>query len=172
MPPLSPDKRPELHNLSQQLVLACYAMTHDLPPEEKTNLVSYIRQAAVTVYLNLAGSAFWKEDAAGKILGQEGKEIPGEGKEKKKKSKKAKKKAQKKEQKETAKKVRKEARREEKAKRKKMATLLLVENALTVIQAAVEVLQAVGMADREKTAAVSGLTDACYGAVHGLKKQK
>lgn len=168
MPPLSPDKRPELYNLSQQLVLACYAMTHDLPPEEKTNLVSYIRQAAVTVYLNLAGSAFWKEEEAGKILGQEGKE-------KKKKSKKAKKKAQKKEQKEqkeTGKKARKEARRVEKAKRKKMATLLLVENALTVIQAAVEVLQAVGMADREKTAVVSGLTDACYEAVHGLKKQK
>ncbi|MGZ3837725.1 MAG: hypothetical protein ACXVMS_17800 [Flavisolibacter sp.] len=171
MPPLSPDKRPELYNLSQQLVLACYAMTHDLPPEEKTNLVSYIRQAAVTVYLNLAGSAFWKEEEARKILGQEGKEIPGEGKEKKKKSKKEKK-AQKKEQKKTGKKARKEARREEKAKRKKMATLLLVENALTVIQAAVEVLQAVGMADREKTAAVSGLTDACYEAVHGLKKQK
>lgn len=44
----------ELYNLSKKLVVACYELTHDLPSEEKTNLVQYIRTAAVTVHLNIA----------------------------------------------------------------------------------------------------------------------
>jgi four helix bundle protein len=48
----------ELYNLSKKLVVACYELTHDLPQEEKTNLVQYIRTAAVTVHLNIAQGAF------------------------------------------------------------------------------------------------------------------
>lgn len=44
----------ELYNLSKKLVVGCYELTHDLPPEEKTNLIQYIRTAAVTVHLNIA----------------------------------------------------------------------------------------------------------------------
>lgn len=48
----------ELYNLSKKLVVACYELTHDLPSEEKTNLVQYIRTAAVTAHLNIAQGAF------------------------------------------------------------------------------------------------------------------
>ena len=48
----------EVYNLSKKLVVACYELTHDLPPEEKTNLVQYIRTAAVTVHLNITQGTF------------------------------------------------------------------------------------------------------------------
>jgi four helix bundle protein len=48
----------EVYNLSKKLVVACYELTHDLPLEEKTNLVQYIRTAAVTVHLNITQGTF------------------------------------------------------------------------------------------------------------------
>ncbi|SHF36889.1 four helix bundle protein [Flavisolibacter ginsengisoli] len=51
----------DVYYLSKRLVVACYELTHDLPPEEKTNLVQYIRNAGVTVHLNIAQGGFFKK---------------------------------------------------------------------------------------------------------------
>lgn len=51
----------EVYNLSKRLVAACYEFTHDLPSEEKNNLVHYIRTAAVTVHLTIAQGALLKK---------------------------------------------------------------------------------------------------------------
>jgi four helix bundle protein len=51
-------KRSEAYNLSKKLVESCYALTHDLTPEEKTNLTQYIRTASVTLHLNIAQAVF------------------------------------------------------------------------------------------------------------------
>jgi four helix bundle protein len=40
--------------LSRQLVLACYQLTKQLPPDEKFAMVQQIRRAALSVHLNLA----------------------------------------------------------------------------------------------------------------------
>lgn len=40
--------------VSKQLVVACYGITHGLPAEEVTNLSRYIRTAALTFHINLA----------------------------------------------------------------------------------------------------------------------
>jgi len=39
---------------SRQLVLSCYAITIQFPKDEKFNLVSQIRRAALSVHLNIA----------------------------------------------------------------------------------------------------------------------
>jgi four helix bundle protein len=46
--------RLEVFQISKLLVLECYRLTKDFPPEEKFNLVSQIRRAALSVHLNLA----------------------------------------------------------------------------------------------------------------------
>jgi four helix bundle protein len=61
MPALPAYKTLEVYNLSKKLVVACYELTHDLPFEEKTNLVQYIRNAAVTVHLTIAQGALLKK---------------------------------------------------------------------------------------------------------------
>ena len=43
----------EAHLLSRKLVVSCYELTHNLPPDEGANLSRIIRSAAVTVHLNL-----------------------------------------------------------------------------------------------------------------------
>ena len=43
----------EAHLLSRKLVVSCYELTHNLPPDEGANLSKIIRSAAVTVHLNM-----------------------------------------------------------------------------------------------------------------------
>lgn len=54
----------DLYELSKKLVLACYALTANLPPEEKTALSLYIRQAALKVHLAVAQGAFHQPEKA------------------------------------------------------------------------------------------------------------
>jgi four helix bundle protein len=58
----------EIYNLSKQLVVACYELTSDLPSEEKTNLTLFIRNASLTVYLNIAQGAFLKTKKKKKFI--------------------------------------------------------------------------------------------------------
>jgi four helix bundle protein len=44
----------EVHYLSKKLVIACYELTHELPPEEKNNFTRYIRTAAISLHINIA----------------------------------------------------------------------------------------------------------------------
>lgn len=53
----------ESYKLSRQLVSECYKITKLLPVEEKYNLVSQIRRAALSVHLNLAEGASRKSAA-------------------------------------------------------------------------------------------------------------
>lgn len=108
----------EIYNLSKKLVLACYEITHDLPLEEKTNLVQYIRTAAVTMHLNIASGLFLKK-----------------------------------------KKERKQA-------------FITIQNALTIIHAAVEVLLEVQLASTENCQEIFNLTASCGESLDNLKKQK
>ena len=48
----------EVYNLSKKLVIACYELTHELPPEEKTNFTRYIRTAALYLLVNVAQGVF------------------------------------------------------------------------------------------------------------------
>lgn len=50
----------EVYHLSKKLVIACYELTHELPAEEKTNFVRYIRTAALNLHVNVAQAAFLK----------------------------------------------------------------------------------------------------------------
>ena len=54
----------DIFELSKKLVVACYAMTSTLPPEEKTNLTQYIRNAALSAHLNITQGAFLKKKKA------------------------------------------------------------------------------------------------------------
>ena len=56
----------DIFELSKKLVVACYAMTSTLPPEEKTNLTQYIRNAALSTHLNITQGAFLKKKRARK----------------------------------------------------------------------------------------------------------
>ena len=59
----------DLYTVSKRLVLACYELTQDLPAEEKTNLVPIIRNAGVTVYLNVAqGTCLEKRKKKRKLI--------------------------------------------------------------------------------------------------------
>lgn len=60
MPKSASHRGLELYNLSKQLVVACYELTHELPPEEKTNFARYIRTAALSLHINVAQCAFLK----------------------------------------------------------------------------------------------------------------
>jgi four helix bundle protein len=60
MPKQSAHKSLDVYNLSRQLVVACYELTHELPPEEKTNFIRYIRTAALSLHVNVAQGVFLK----------------------------------------------------------------------------------------------------------------
>lgn len=59
--------------LSKKLVVACYALTGNLPAEEKTSLTQYIRQASLSVHVSVAQGAFLKKKKARKKFLQEAK---------------------------------------------------------------------------------------------------
>jgi four helix bundle protein len=56
----------DIFELSKKLVVACYALTAELPNEEKTNLTQYIRNAALSVHINSIQGAFLKKKKAKK----------------------------------------------------------------------------------------------------------
>jgi four helix bundle protein len=56
----------DIFELSKKLVIACYALTSNLPTEEKTNLVQYLRNAALSVHINITQGAFLKKKKARK----------------------------------------------------------------------------------------------------------
>jgi four helix bundle protein len=55
--------RLEVFQISKLLVLECYRLTKDFPPEEKFNIVSQIRRAALSVHLNIAEGSTRKSHA-------------------------------------------------------------------------------------------------------------
>jgi four helix bundle protein len=68
MPKTRSYKSLEVYNLSKQLVIACYELTHELPVEEKTNLNRYIRTAALSLHINVAQGAFLKAKKRKKFI--------------------------------------------------------------------------------------------------------
>lgn len=54
----------DIFSLSKKLVVACYALTNDLPEEEKTNLTQYIRNAALSAHINITQGVFLKKKKA------------------------------------------------------------------------------------------------------------
>ena len=56
----------DIFELSKKLVVACYALTSNLPTEEKTNLTQYIRNAALSTHINITQGAFLKKKKARK----------------------------------------------------------------------------------------------------------
>ena len=60
MPGSTAYKSLELYHVSKKLAIACYELTHDLPESDKTHFSAYMRQAALQVHINLAGSVFKK----------------------------------------------------------------------------------------------------------------
>lgn len=50
----------DILDLSKKLVVAAYALTANLPAEEKTNLTLYLRNAALKVHINCVEGAFLK----------------------------------------------------------------------------------------------------------------
>ena len=58
----------DLFELSKKLVIACYTLTSNLPPEEKTNLTLYIRNAALTAHINITQGSFLKKKKAKRKL--------------------------------------------------------------------------------------------------------
>jgi four helix bundle protein len=51
----------DIFELSKKLVVACYALTSNLPQEEKTNLTQYIRNASLSAHLNIMQGAFLRK---------------------------------------------------------------------------------------------------------------
>jgi len=68
MPRQHPYKTFEALVLSKKLAVACYELTHELSPEEKTNFSRYLRSAAVTVHVNLSQCIYMKEKKREKHL--------------------------------------------------------------------------------------------------------
>lgn len=68
MPKPSGYKSLEVHNLSKKLVIACYELTHELPSEEKTNFIRYIRTAALNLHVNVAQGVFLKSKKRKKFI--------------------------------------------------------------------------------------------------------
>ncbi len=66
-------KPSDIFELSKSLVVACYALTAKLPPDEKTALTHYIRTASLTAHLNIAQCAFLKKRRPKKRLVREAK---------------------------------------------------------------------------------------------------
>jgi four helix bundle protein len=51
----------DLLKLSKQVVLNCYALSQNLPDEEKTNLFRYLRTAGLSVHINIAQAVVTKK---------------------------------------------------------------------------------------------------------------
>jgi four helix bundle protein len=51
-----------VYKISRQLVLECYKLTKKLPNEERFNMISQIRRAALSVHLNIAEGASRKSE--------------------------------------------------------------------------------------------------------------
>ena len=58
---LSTNTKSDAYALARKLVMECYEISQELPPEEKTNLTRYLRSAAVTVFLNIARESVLKK---------------------------------------------------------------------------------------------------------------
>lgn len=58
---------------SKKLVLSCYALTQELPADEKSNLGHYIRNAALTAHFAISQGVFLKKSKAKKKLLQQAK---------------------------------------------------------------------------------------------------
>ena len=58
----------DIFELSKKLVIACYSLTSNLPPEEKTNLTQYIRNAALSAHIDIMQGAFLKKKKTKKKL--------------------------------------------------------------------------------------------------------
>jgi four helix bundle protein len=56
-------KEMDVYKVSKSFVIACYQLTNTLPSEEKFNMVSQIRRAALSIQLNIAEGASRKSDA-------------------------------------------------------------------------------------------------------------
>jgi four helix bundle protein len=56
-------KRLDIYNVSKLFVHACYQLTKTLPTEERFNMVSQIRRAALSIQLNIAEGASRKSNA-------------------------------------------------------------------------------------------------------------
>jgi four helix bundle protein len=54
-------KKLETYTIAKKLVIDCYEITHDLNKEEKTKLTTYLRDAAVTAFINIAQGVFLKK---------------------------------------------------------------------------------------------------------------
>jgi len=57
-----PLKNFDIFDLSKKLVVACYSLTDNLPPEEKTNLIQCIRNAALSVHLEILQCTFLRKE--------------------------------------------------------------------------------------------------------------
>lgn len=55
-------KNLRLYKLSREMVKACYEITKQLPSEEKFNLISQIRRAALSIKLNVAEGSSRKSE--------------------------------------------------------------------------------------------------------------
>ncbi|NTS39619.1 four helix bundle protein [Flavisolibacter sp. BT320] len=60
----SSSKHLDLFTASKKLVLCCYSLTQDLPADEKSNLVFYIRNAALTTHLSVSQGLYQKKGKA------------------------------------------------------------------------------------------------------------
>lgn len=56
-------KEMDIYKVSKQFVTACYQLTNILPSEERFNMISQIRRAALSTQLNIAEGASRKSDA-------------------------------------------------------------------------------------------------------------
>jgi four helix bundle protein len=50
-------KEMDIYKVSKSFVIACYQLSNTLPSEEKFNMVSQIRRAALSIQLNIAEGA-------------------------------------------------------------------------------------------------------------------
>lgn len=58
----------DIFELSKKLVIACYALSGNLPPEEKTALTQYIRNAALSAHISITQGVFLKKKKKKKKL--------------------------------------------------------------------------------------------------------
>ncbi|MFL5747091.1 MAG: four helix bundle protein [Niastella sp.] len=56
-------KQLDIYTVSKQFVYTCYQLTKTLPGEERFNMVSQIRRAALSIQLNIAEGASRKSNA-------------------------------------------------------------------------------------------------------------
>src|ERR1044072_1765924 len=56
-------KEMDIYKVAKQFVTACYQLTNTLPSEERFNMISQIRRAALSTQLNIAEGASRRSDA-------------------------------------------------------------------------------------------------------------